>query len=43
VRLLHGTDREDDARYALTALYQTFTEGHATRDLQEAAALLNAS
>ncbi|HEX2453690.1 MAG TPA: protein kinase [Vicinamibacterales bacterium] len=43
VRLLHGTDREGDARYALTALYQTFTEGHATRDLQEAAALLNAS
>ena len=42
VRLLHGTEREQDARQALSAVYETFTEGHATRDLREAAAVLKA-
>jgi predicted ATPase len=41
-KLLRGTTRESEAREVLSALYQTFTEGHSTRDLRDAAAVLNA-
>jgi hypothetical protein len=34
-RLLTGTDRETEGRQQLSALYDTFTEGHATRDLED--------
>jgi hypothetical protein len=42
-RLLKGTDREGEGRQQLSAVYDTFTEGHATRDLRDAAAVIAAS
>jgi len=39
-RLLAGQGRAGEALPALTAVYQTYTEGLATRDLQEARELL---
>ena len=40
-RLLRDTDRRDEARTMLAAIYNWFTEGFDTRDLKEAKALLD--
>jgi tetratricopeptide (TPR) repeat protein len=40
-RLWQGQGRRDEARVALAAIYDTFTEGFTTPDLMDAAALLN--
>jgi predicted ATPase len=40
-RLLAGQGRADEALFLLTPLYQTYTEGFATRDLQEAREFLD--
>jgi tetratricopeptide (TPR) repeat protein len=39
-RVRQGTDRAAEGQSDLRALYETFTEGHDTRDLREAAELL---
>ena len=41
-RLLHDTNRRDEARAMLTDIYNWFTEGFDTADLKEAKALLDA-
>ena len=40
-RLWQRQGRHDEARAALTAVYDTFTEGFTTPDLVDTAALLN--
>jgi predicted ATPase len=40
-RLLHDSDRRDEARSMLAKIYGWFTEGFDTRDLLEAKTLLD--